>query len=315
MDGIFRVFGSDYLTLLWSQTFRDSVRNSTPFEPARFMLLWERRSRKGLGYDFAYSQSGIHYNPGIGFETIEDVITMRGSLRYGWLPGVKSPVFSHGPEFRFRYNRYIIDGSLMTWNPQVGWSFQTKSQWMGYFSLIYNYENLKDPLEIIPEEVYVEPGRYRFVNFRSEVSTPQSKALFTLFSTETGQYFGGSRVSFRLEPTWNMSRHLEIGGTYNFDHINLPAGNILMTNHIIGIKALYMLNTKFSISTFIQHNTADHSILTNFRIRYNPSEGNDLYFMFNEGRNTSLTREEPNLPLYNSRSVMVKYTYTFNFSI
>ncbi len=315
MDGIFRVFGNDYLTLLWSQTFQDSVKNSTPFEPARFMLLWERRSRKGLGYDFAYSQSGIHYNPGIGFETIEDVTTLRGSLRYGWLPGTESAIFSHGPELRFRRNRYIADGSLMTWNPQVGWSFQTKSQWIGYISLVYNYENLKDPMEIIPDEVYIEPGMYGFVNIRAEFSTPQSKDLFTLFSTETGQYFGGRRVSFRFEPTWNLSRHFEIASTYNFDYINLPAGNIRMTNHIIGIKALYMLNSKFSISTLIQHNTADHSILTNFRIRYNPSEGNDLYFMFNEGRNTSLTREEPYLPLYNCRSVMAKYTYTFNLSI
>lgn len=86
-----------------------------------------------------------------------------------------------------------------------------------------------------------------------------------------------------------------------------------MTNHIAGIKALYMMDTRLSANAFIQYNTAYHEIITNFRIRYNPKEGNDLYFMFNEGRNTYLTREEPNLPVYSSRSVMVKYTYTFNF--
>ena len=66
-----------------------------------------------------------------------------------------------------------------------------------------------------------------------------------------------------------------------------------------------MFNTRLSVSTFIQHNTAEHDILTNFRIRYNPSEGNDFYIMYNEGRNTSLTREEPNLPVYSSRSLMM----------
>lgn len=315
MDGIFRVFGSDYLMLLWSQTYEDSVRNANSLQPARLLAMWERRSRKGIGYDLGFSQSGVHYNPGIGFETIDDVTTIRGSLRYGWIPGEKSPIFSHGPEIRFRYNTFVADGSMMTWNPQIGWSFQSKKQWTGYFSLIYNDEVLKDAMEIIPDEVYVKAGRYRFLNFRGDMSTPQSKAIFTLFTTETGQYFGGHRVSFRLEPTWNMSRHFEIAGAYNFDYINIAAQDIKMTNHIFGIKALYMLNTKFSVNTFIQHNTADHSVLTNLRLRFNPSEGNDLYFMFNEGRNTSLTRQEPYLPLYNTRSVMVKYTYTFNLSI
>jgi Domain of unknown function (DUF5916) len=315
MDGIFRVFGSDYLSLLWSQTFEEGVRNKNAVDPARFMLLWERRSRKGLGYELGYSQSGITYNPGIGFETIEDVMNLRAALRYGWIPGEKSRIFSHGPELRLRYNEYIADGSLMTINPMLGWVFQTKGQWTGGVFLVYNDENLKEPMEIIPDEVSVDPGRYRFTNLRCDLSTPHSKSIFTLFTTETGQYFGGNRISFRIEPTWNMSRHFEIAGTYNFDHINLPADDTKMTNHILGVKALYMLNTKFSINTFIQHNTADHSILTNFRVRYNPAEGHDLYFMFNEGRNTSLTRMEPNLPVYNCRSAMVKYSYTFNFSI
>jgi hypothetical protein len=186
---------------------------------------------------------------------------------------------------------------------------------MGYISLVYNEEQLNDPMEIIPDEVFVKPGRYRFVNMRSDISTPQSKSLFTLFTTEVGQYFSGARASLRFEPTWNVSRHFEIAGAYNFDYIKIASQNIEMTNHIFGIKALYMLNTKFSVNAFIQHNTADHSILTNLRLRYNPSEGNDLYFMFNEGRNTSLTRQEPRLPVYNSRAVMVKYTYTFNLSI
>ncbi len=315
IDGIFRLFGSDYLTLLWSQTYEDSVRNANSLEPARFMVLWERRARKGLGYDLAYSQSGINYNPGMGFETIDNVTTLRGALRYGWIPGEKSNIFSHGPEFRFRYNTFVADGSLMTLNPQVGWSFQTKNQWTGYISLVYNEEQLNYPMEIIHNEVYVDPGRYRFLNMRSDISTPQSKAIFTLLTTEAGQYFNGGRASFRLEPTWNMSRHFEIAAAYNFDYIKITSQNIEMTNHIIAVKALYMLNTKFSLNAFVQANTADHSVLTNVRLRYNASEGNDLYFMFNEGRNTSLTRQEPYLPVYNNRAVMIKYTYTFNLSI
>jgi hypothetical protein len=129
--------------------------------------------------------------------------------------------------------------------------------------------------------------------------------------TELGQYYDGTRVSFRLQPTWNISKHFELGGSYNFDHVIITKRALSMTNHIIGIKALYMPDTHFSINAYIQYNKALHGIITNLRLRYNPKEGNDLYLVFNEDRNTDLYRELPNLPVYNSRSVMLKYTYTF----
>jgi hypothetical protein len=133
-----------------------------------------------------------------------------------------------------------------------------------------------------------------------------------MFMTELGQFYDGTRISFRLQPTWNMSKHFELGGTYNFDYVNISKRDVSMTNHIIGIKALYMLNTRFSVNAYIQYNTSFNGIITNLRIRYNPREGNDLYLVFNEDRNTDLNREFPSFPIYNSRAVMLKYTYTFN---
>lgn len=85
-----------------------------------------------------------------------------------------------------------------------------------------------------------------------------------------------------------------------------------MTNHIVGIKALYMLNTKLSVIAFIQYNTAFGGIISNLRFRYNPREGNDFYIVFNEDRNTDLNLETPSLPVYNLRTIMIKYNYTFN---
>jgi hypothetical protein len=142
--------------------------------------------------------------------------------------------------------------------------------------------------------------------------TPMSKPFYVISMTETGQFYDGARFSLRLEPTWNISKHFELGGTYSFDHVNISKREINWTNHLFGFKALYMLNTKFSINAFVQYNKSVHEIIANFRIRYNPKEGNDLYLVFNEGRNTDLIRELPNLPVYYSRAVMVKYTYTFN---
>jgi hypothetical protein len=313
VDGIFRVFGDDYLDVRWSQTFENGIKNNSFQDPTFLMATWERRSTKGLSYGLGYTRSGLHFNPGTGFEMMDDYTVIRGNLGYGWISGESSKLYSHSFETRSMYRTYIKDGSFMSFTNFSGWKFQTKNQWQGNINLVYSADNLKDSLEISPDELYIEPGRYDYVSMMGILVTPMSKPLYFMFMTELGQYFDGSRMSFRLQPTLNLSKHFELGATYNFDHIDVSKRAVSMTNHIIGIKALYMLNTRFSVNAYLQYNTSLHGIITNLRFRYNPKEGNDLYLVFNEDRNTDLNRELPNLPVYNSRAVMLKYTYTFNF--
>ncbi|MDP4222824.1 MAG: DUF5916 domain-containing protein [Bacteroidota bacterium] len=312
VDGILRVVGDDYLQFTWGQSFEDSVRNNSINEPSLLMASWERRASKGIKYSLGYTQSGIHFDPGIGFEMLNDYREYMVQFGWGWIPGEKSKLYSHSPETMVMYRTYIDDGSIMSFTNFTGWTFQTKNQWNGTLNFVYNTENLRDSLELLPDIAYVPPTRYNYINFMGNLVTPMSRSVYTMLMTEMGQYYDGSRISFRLQPTWNISRHLELGSTYNFDYIRFRSRNEEMTNHIIGIKALYMFNTHLSFNAFIQYNTALHGIITNLRLRYNPKEGNDLYLVFNEDRNTDLTRERPNFPVYNSRAIMVKYTYTFS---
>jgi hypothetical protein len=313
LDGIFRVFGDDYLDIRWSQTFENEVSNNSLKDPTFLMATWERRASKGLIYGLGYTQSGEHFNPEIGFEMMDDYSVIRGNLGYGWISRETSKLFSHSIETRSMYRTYIEDGTLMNFTNFTGWEFQTKNQWQGNINFVYNVDNLKDSLEISKDELYIKPGRYEYISAMGIGATPMSKPFYLMFITELGQYYDGTRVSFRLQPTWNISKHFELGGSYNFDHVNISKRVVSMTNHIIGIKALYMPDTHFSINAYIQYNTALHGIITNLRLRYNPKEGNDFYLVLNEDRNTDLYRELPNLPVYNSRAVMLKYTYTFNF--
>lgn len=312
LDGIFKLFGQDYLDLKFAQTYETGAVGNDFLKPTRIAVDWTRRSTNGLGYTLGYSYSGLNFNPGIGFEMLDDYYSGRLNILYGWIPGEESKLYSHTFKFSTRYSEYIVDGSLMTYSNTLGWSFMTKNQWQGQVSIVYNNENLKDSLILVEDEAFVLPGEYEFVNFMSMLSTPGSKPFFLMLTTEAGQFFDGWRFSTQIQPTLNLSKHFELGGTYSFDYVNSTERNMMNTNHILGVKILYMLNTKLSVNAFIQYNTAEHAIVSNLRLRYNPKEGNDFYIVFNEGRNTSLTREIPNLPVYSSRAVMVKYNYTFN---
>jgi hypothetical protein len=137
IDGIIRIFGQDYLDLKLAQTFETGTVTGSFLEPSRIALDWIRRSNKGLGYNVGYSYSGLKFNPGIGFEMLDDYSSIRFNIRYGWLPGETSKLYSHSIGLMTRYANYLIDGSLMTLSNTVSWEFMTKDQWEGHFSLVY----------------------------------------------------------------------------------------------------------------------------------------------------------------------------------
>jgi hypothetical protein len=312
IDGTVRLFGDDYLDIKASQSLDNDLESNSFAEPSRLVTNWQRRSEKGLGYTLGYSYAGTDYKPGIGFERLIGYSYWRGDLKYGWLPDENSILYRHSPEVKIKYWTYADDGSLMTYENEFGWSFETKNKWEGEVALVYSIENLKDTLEIQDNIVYTPPGKYEFVYLKGTLSTSVSKPLYTLFAFETGEFYDGSRFSFSMLPTWNISKHFELGGTYNFDHVKFKNRNQEMSNHILGIKALYMLDIHFSVNVYLQYNTSSEKIISNFRLRYNPKEGNDFYLVFNEGRNTNMTDYNPHLPVYNVRNVILKYTYTFN---
>jgi len=73
-----------------------------------------------------------------------------------------------------------------------------------------------------------------------------------------------------------------------------------------------MFSTKLSVNAFLQFNSLINNFIGNIRLRYNPREGNDLYIVYNDNLNTTRYSEIPTLPVYNSRTLVLKYTYTFN---
>jgi hypothetical protein len=62
----------------------------------------------------------------------------------------------------------------------------------------------------------------------------------------------------------------------------------------------------------VQYNGASGAVIANLRFRYNPREGNDLYIVYNDALNTDRFSEIPTLPYTDSRTILLKYSYTFN---
>jgi hypothetical protein len=96
IDGIFRLFGDDYLILKWAQSFENGKKNQfASLEPSKIYFNWNRRTSKGLGYDLIYSRSGDYFNPGIGYQRHNNYTRFGDRVQYKWFPGEKSGLQNH----------------------------------------------------------------------------------------------------------------------------------------------------------------------------------------------------------------------------
>ncbi len=71
------------------------------------------------------------------------------------------------------------------------------------------------------------------------------------------------------------------------------------------------MNVKLGMNAFVQYNSLSQISLFNFRLRYNPKDGNDLYLVYNEMLNNK-GKTDPLLPFSDFRSVTLKYIHTFH---
>ena len=312
LDGIIRVFGDDYLTIKWAQTFETGQENNPlSLDPARIRFNWLRRTIKGFGYGFSYSRAGADYNPGIGFEMRENYSRLATGLFYGWIPGEKSPLFSHQVSLSSSLFLRNADGEIESAKIVPAWQFRTKSGWEGKITPQFFYENVPETFSL-SDDAEVPEGRYSFYGLNCELSTAPGKRIYTEATLDIGSFYDGWRTSLGLTPRWNILSDLELSGTYQFNRVSFPDRGQRFTAHIARLRVLYMLSTKFSATAFIQYNSAIDAVIANIRLRYNPREGIDLYLVYNEGLNTNRYRQDPILPFTSNRTVMLKYTYTFN---
>jgi len=312
IDGIFRLFGDDYLTLKWAQSFENDKENQVIApEPSKIFINWERRSIKGIGYNLSYSRSGDDFNPGIGYERRNDYTRFGDKVQYGWIPGEKSKLHNHKVFIEGISFMRNLDGKIESSDIGPGWEFASKQGSIGSISFRQFKENVTESFSF-SDDVDIPIGRYTFYGIVGKFSSRRG-SLYKISTTfKAGSFYDGKRVTINLIPSAAISKHLQLEGVYELNLVEFPDRNQKFTGHIAQLKISAFLNSKLSLISLFQYNSANDNIITNIRFRYNPREGNDLYIVYDEGLNTDRQREIPALPRTNIRTILVKYSYTFN---
>lgn len=308
VDGTLRVFGDDFLKLNVAQTFT-SDRDSDPLDPERgkVRVHWERYRYTGWAYGLNYSRTGAVYEPGLGFEQYYGATSLIHFVRYGWDAAPSSWFMQHRLYediwLHLRNTDYGVKSSVS----HLGWFFTTRSGCYGHLALTHNLEDVEERLSF-PDGVEVPPGEYEFTNFKLDLTSPAGRLLNVEGDVDAGTFYDGWRGSVALEASRSVSSHLEVGADYEINRVEFSDRDQEFTAHVGRVRLLAMLDVTYSMTAFLQYSSAADRIVSNVRLRYNPSEGTDVYLVYDEGLNTDRDRQIPALPRTSSRTLMVKAT-------
>jgi hypothetical protein len=311
IDGIFRVFDDDYLELKAAQTLDKNIEtNVASLDPSFLTLRWERRSEEGFGYEGSYAYWGKNFNPRSGFMFLNNLHEIKASTQYGWFPGQQSPVFKYRAGVDFEMLSRIQDGNIENMEISPEFEIALKKGYGAFIALTYRKEGVLENFEMA-DNATVPAGNYTFGGIHGMLNTPETNKLAAFMGFETGGFYDGSRFSVEASPQLNLSASLQLSASYQLDHVSFPEREQKFTNNIARVKLTYMFNTKLSASSFVQFNESDNVFITNFRIRYNPRDGNDFYLVYNGLNFFNQNDQTVDLPPFLNRTILLKYTHTF----
>ncbi len=312
LDGIVRVIGQDYVTVKWMQTYADGQDNSRSLlDQGRFLFNWERRSINGLSYELEVTRSGQAYDPGIGFIRRRDVTYISPDVNFQQFRPADS---------RFRRiwvgnwsNVYVrnADGTVESaWLHPFYW-FELKNGANVLLSTDHVYEDVREDFTL-SDDADVPADSYWFHDLWLAANPPDRWFFRPDITFRTGTFYDGWKTTLSLSSTWNLSKHLELGGGYELNVIRFPDRDQQLNTHLPQLRMQAALDAHLSAALFLQYNSLSHSLNVNTRLRYHVREGHDLWLVYNEGLNTDrLNPIGPMLPRTDNRAVLLKYTYTF----
>lgn len=313
-DTTLRPFGDNYLDLKWAATFDDREQEAPALaERSLVDARWQRRTGRGLSYTLQYTRAGDEYWPELGFMPRQDFTTANVSGNY-YIFTDGNRTFKRVYPGALAFNTFRnSDGALESGQYAAWVQWDTKAGGGGWIEPKLFHENVLAPFSI-GGEVTIPAGVYDFADLQVRTTMQTGRKLRADVDFRSGTYFDGARTQVILTPTWNVSRHLELGGDYQLSRLRFDTRNQQANIQLARFRIRTALNARASANAFVQYNSTTDRVDLNLRLRYAFAEGTDLWIVYNEGLDTEPSgRFEFTQPRSLARALIVKYTHTLGF--
>jgi hypothetical protein len=210
IDGLIRLFGDDYLTVQWAQTFDSLTENggAGDFKSGRLALDLNRRRRRGFGYNVGTILSGPNYNPGAGFVDRDDFKFGTGAFSYTWLRE-DGPFIWHTLEMRGSTYLNNRDHNVLSAETGPEWTFSRRNLDSGGIGVKWVHENLLEPFRLSGEAA-IPVGTYEFYRVKGSYNIAGDNTLSAGLEAETGPFYDGWLISLAFTPRWSLSKQFQV---------------------------------------------------------------------------------------------------------
>ncbi len=143
----------------------------------------------------------------------------------------------------------------------------------------------------ISKGINITKNTYWWRQWEADVKTFRGRTFAIASNFIWGEFYDGSALRNRTDVFWRAGKYLNMSVRYEINDVKLTGGSF-QTN-LIGSRIEYAVNPNLFGSVLSQWNTNQNELNVNFRLRYIPKIGTDLYFIFNqlynaEGTNISV---------------------------
>lgn len=266
-----------------------------------------RASSEGFGGFVEYRELQENFNPALGFVNRVGIRRFSTTLTYYYRPR-DSVVRALHHRIGYARTDRLADGQVES--EFLNWRLLEVQDHLGdRVALSYRpqRENLDEDFEIA-DGVIIPVGDYRWDDFRFELRTGEQRKFSGRLTYDNGDFYGGSKVSWKPEIAWRPSRHFLFNLAYELNDIDLPQG--AFTTRLTSLRAEVVFSSTLAWINLVQWDNESNAIGINSRLHWVPRAGQEAFFVINhnlqeEGLDRSFRSQ--------SADVTLKFNYTFRY--
>jgi Domain of unknown function (DUF5916) len=314
-DASLRVAANDFLVLAAASAWGGAIAPPTPSRTgSAARIAWEHRSRAGFSGVAEWRGVGADYGPALGFVARRAMSNVAGTLNYGRV-GVRGNV----QERVVSLSGSVVHGTASAHVESVIAALSAQTILVGGADVRVF---ARARTEVLPDtfrlrgDAFIPRGTYQWMEAGGGVSSRPGRLWRVRAELEAGVFYDGSRVSTALRPTWNLSRHLELGGDVELNRVWLPERQQRFRGDVVRLRFRTAVNGHLSLTGSTQYNRATESLTSTARLRFAIVEGTDLFIAINDERLAIDDPRDSRMPFglpstAVAGSVTVKYRHTF----
>jgi hypothetical protein len=126
-------------------------------------------------------------------------------------------------------------------------------------------------------------------------------------SATTGGFYGGEQTTVSYTGRIELTTQLAVEPRLSISSLNL--GQPRVTTQLLAVRTTYAMSARMFVAALVQYNSAGGIIGLNTRFRWEYGPGSDLFLVYSEGRDTTVSGFRG----ASGRQLVAKFTRLFRF--